>query len=335
MAMPLSVKLMGVVGVSATAGVITGGVAGHRGTGLGWIAGATGVGTLVASGIAKGPLRYGLMGLGVGLVAGALGGRSAAGEQAQLGVDNVDTPGPLEHVKVIGSRFAPAAPAVTGNNAYSPQPGDLLPDGAQIAPENISIQKEGDKRVLRFDSVVGNVGRGPLHLAFDNRESGGTSDTRQVVVNDKGEYRKVDMNGTFDFDDRAEHQHTHFDDFERYELRRLNADDSVGEQVGENYKASFYIMNVRDLSPQELGRPMSDTDKTLGAVNFSGVQADTQQGISVGSADVYGAGLEGQTLDVSNLKPGKYVLRQIFDPLNRFAESDETNNVHDTQIELS
>jgi hypothetical protein len=57
------------------------------------------------------------------------------------------------------------------------------------------------------------------------------------------------------------------------------------------------------------------------AVYFCG-----NQGISVGWADTYVAGLDCQWVDVTGLPPGDYTLRLTVDPEDLFPETDETND---------
>jgi hypothetical protein len=53
----------------------------------------------------------------------------------------------------------------------------------------------------------------------------------------------------------------------------------------------------------------------------------TNQGLSVGWADVYPKSLDCQWLDVSGVRTGSYVLEVTVDPDNLIAETDESNNV--------
>ena len=332
----------GVIGGIATAALVD-----HLALGPKSAAGVTG--TIGAIGIVSGMVgkNNSVTALGAGMIGGALLYGLIA-QPAKQGFENLDpeklppgtpvppvtpTPiddpgvpltGPVTTGKVMKSEFVADYPVPTSLSTYTPQRGDLLPDGAQWRPKDLYIEQNGDRRVLRFDSKVANVGTGALQLALHNIEGNGTR-TTQVIFSGNNGAREVGMDGEFIKDQHPEHNHLHFDDFEKYELFRQNPDGTIGEKVGENHKASFYITNIERVSKNP---PRS------GAVDFSRIQATTQQGISVGWADVYGAGLEGQEIDVTDLNPGNYVLRQIFDPSNRIAETDETNNTRDTYLQL-
>ena len=62
--------------------------------------------------------------------------------------------------------------------------------------------------------------------------------------------------------------------------------------------------------------------------------SDVKQGISVGWADVYDKGLDGQTIDITGVPTGKYWLSVTADPLNRLVESNENNNTTCIAIDL-
>ena len=53
---------------------------------------------------------------------------------------------------------------------------------------------------------------------------------------------------------------------------------------------------------------------------------NANQGISVGWADVYGFGLDGQWIDITGLAAGDYVLEAEVNPEQLFEEVDYTNN---------
>ena len=59
------------------------------------------------------------------------------------------------------------------------------------------------------------------------------------------------------------------------------------------------------------------------------------QGISVGWADIYGAALSGQSLDVTGLPDGTYRLVTIVDPGGRLREATRTNNTAEVTVTIS
>jgi len=60
----------------------------------------------------------------------------------------------------------------------------------------------------------------------------------------------------------------------------------------------------------------------------------TMQGITVGWADVYARGLPCQWIDISDVAPGTYTLRVVFDVGGVLPDSDPTNNTWMTTVAL-
>lgn len=212
--------------------------------------------------------------------------------------------------------------------------GSILPDGVQAAPRN--VYRDGD--TLRFDSVIGNQGGAPLHLALradDVRKPGLTT---QVFYNEDGTASELEMQSGLRLDARRDHSHLHFDDFVFFQLYRAdkdgNADVSGGEVAGA-VKQSFYITDIQSFAvPDAKNVETASRLANKGKVDRGIVDAPVSHGISVGMADVYGAGLEGQALPIEGLEPGRYVLRQTFDPSDEVIEQDERNNTADTLVEI-
>ncbi len=211
--------------------------------------------------------------------------------------------------------------------------GDLLPDGVQAAPTN--VYRQGNE--VRFDSVVGNQGASALQLALHFNDAEGSSRTTQVLFNEDGTATERDLQGGLRLDERRDHSHLHFDDFVYFQLYKADGDGRpiAGSELDGGVKQSFYITDIQQFDVKDpKNREAAEKLANKGRVDRNIVDADVAQGISVGMADVYGAGLEGQSLDLGNAAPGRYVLRQAFDPSDEVLEQDERNNVADTLIEI-
>ncbi|XP_035464894.1 protein-lysine 6-oxidase isoform X2 [Scophthalmus maximus] len=103
------------------------------------------------------------------------------------------------------------------------------------------------------------------------------------------------------------HQHYHsMDEFSHYDL----LDATTQHSVAEGHKASFCL---------------EDTSCDYGYYRRYACTAHTQ-GLSPGCYDTYNADIDCQWIDITDVKPGNYILKISVNPYYQVPESDYTNN---------
>ncbi|KAF7665379.1 hypothetical protein LDENG_00145300, partial [Lucifuga dentata] len=104
------------------------------------------------------------------------------------------------------------------------------------------------------------------------------------------------------------HQHYHsMDEFSHYEL----LDSQTHRSMAEGHKASFCL---------------EDTSCDYGYYRRFACTSHTQ-GLSPGCYDTYNADIDCQWIDITDVKPGNYILKISVNPYYQVEESDYTNNI--------
>ena len=205
--------------------------------------------------------------------------------------------------------------SLAGGEPGSPLLPDLVTWEEYLEDARISV--EGGIRRLRFSNSVANRGAGPLEV-YGVVESDGTTYAYQVVHNDD-DTQTVHLVGTFSFAGHASHDHWHFDDFASYRL----VDPDSGTVVASSDKVSFCLLD----STRYTAESVSNTAA-------SAVYSCEDQGISVGWADVYGANLEGQYIELTGVADGTYDLVSIVNAAGALHESNSTNGTASVRVRI-
>lgn len=170
---------------------------------------------------------------------------------------------------------------------------------------------------LRLTTAMANIGTGAMEMR-GGATHGETQDVYQRVLEPDGNFTDV-LAGTFTY--HPEHGHIHFDEFAQFRLRQVLPNGGVGDIVAAGDKVSFCLL---DVERYDTSGPFLPRFLNCGQI----------QGISVGWADVYNRGLEGQSIEITNVPDGNYWLEVVVDPENHIVESNELNNVTRIQISL-
>jgi hypothetical protein len=196
---------------------------------------------------------------------------------------------------------------------------EQVPDLRAFPATDISVQSRGKSRRLRFTTMSGNYGPGPLVLRGGEVVNGKSKQRVYQRVYKQSCYLPTDTNyseslvGEFVY--HPQHKHFHLENYALYELTPENGDTSLRRT---SVKTSFCIQNTLAIPGFTGGDP---NQSYFLACN------GTLQGMSWGWADRYGAGLEGQEIDISGLPTGDYSLVITVNPNQRIREADSGSSL--------
>ena len=197
---------------------------------------------------------------------------------------------------------------------------DRLPDLGMARLRDLSIDTttRPGRRLLRFTTIIVNVGAGPFETIGRRPDTGTTQmAVSQRIYNSAGSYRQVSTPAVM-FWAGDGHDHWHVRDVEAYRLIRLDN----GRRVGTGAKHGFCYF---DNTAYRLGLVGAPSAPVYGGCGRAG-DLRVSTGLSVGWGDTYPAGIAFQWIDITGLKAGRYRLRAIADPANWFAETNNANN---------
>ena len=151
----------------------------------------------------------------------------------------------------------------------------------------------------------------------------------QVVRRSDGSTRTIRGAGILRYVHSSDHSHWHFVPFMRYELQ-TTADSAVGRDnktgfcLGDRYESRGPVPKAKPRKAvwtEECGKGRPR-------------RLEVREGISVGYGDDYHALLEGQSIDVTRLRAGRYVLVHRVNPDRKLRETTYANNVSSMLLEL-
>ena len=133
----------------------------------------------------------------------------------------------------------------------------LLPNLVTRPIVDVHIEKGVDTKLMRFSTIVGNRGPGPAELfpdVPDTSDCDGDGDPDNDRIASQRSFKDSNGNGTFErgidvgfstkeigcFIFHPQHHHWHFEEFERYELRRIKS----GKVLASSEKVSFCLLDT-------------------------------------------------------------------------------------------
>lgn len=190
------------------------------------------------------------------------------------------------------------------------------------------------RRLLRFSTVIVNIGAGPLDLyGYDEDGVAAIGDSllvRQRILQSDGTWRERNTTATMAWAADG-HNHFHALDLQRIELQTLRAGTLL-----RSAKTGFCFLDsylYRSTKPSRYN-----------SANFVCQVAPSKtvpMGVSVGWGDIYKATIAFQWIDITGLPNGDYMIKIIADPPGRadrhrrargwetggrFLESNDSNN---------
>jgi hypothetical protein len=200
----------------------------------------------------------------------------------------------------------------------------LLPDLLTLPSETIFIEFEGDRKIMRFETSIANVGEADLYLTGERDPEAEVDRAIQTVVTTGGEERSKVI-GEFAY--HPEHTHVHLQNFAEYELWGY-PEEGENEPLVTQEKIGFCLF---DYVPYDLTMPNAAQEKQFLYANCT----EGLQGLSVGWVDTYLPRREGQSFDITDLPDGRYQIRMMANHERYIMESSYDNNESLTLIEIS
>ena len=226
---------------------------------------------------------------------------------------------------------AAAPPASQSGAARVTPDAGRLPDLDQEVPWDLQITSRGPRESrqyrLGFGSAVRNIGDGPLIISGRRKRAGIPTMTADQLIEGADARGAV---GRLRYVHSHDHEHWHLLGFERYELRRAGggarrvADRKTGFCLGDRYRTHNSALRAAPPAPRYTSRCGLGQPDRLRLV----------EGISVGYGDDYRANLEGQSLRLTGLADGRYVLVHRVNVRRRLHETDYSNNASSLLLRL-
>jgi hypothetical protein len=203
---------------------------------------------------------------------------------------------------------------------HSAKPIDLLPDLVASPPTHVmtgTLYAGGRfHSYLGFNTRVTNRGRGLLDIAGRRPPGARIMVADQVVHRASGPPRRVRSVAWLRFH-RSDHDHWHLLPFADYRL--VSADGRPFRLRGR--KQGFCIAGFR----VGVGGPEANMPSACGEGKPNA--RTVRERLAVGSADEYGRFLEGQSISLDRVPPGRYYLVLRINESRRLRESNYSNDV--------
>jgi Lysyl oxidase len=235
--------------------------------------------------------------------------------------------------KVAGSVLLASGLFLSSQMAAEATSPERLPDLRMLKPSNFYIQttSTGDKR-LRFQTVIWNAGPGKFGVKMARPDTTTKRMTvSQRVYRSDGTWRSVSVPDTYGFYAGDGHNHWHLYRLQRFTIRAVNADGTLGPVLGSGAKTGFCFTDNTKVNLALPYAPESPHYTGCGTTSTLSVL----EGLSVGWGDKYSSTTAYQWIKINGLKDGKYRVYVYADPYRWFIESNDTNNSSYSTIQIT
>jgi hypothetical protein len=243
------------------------------------------------------------------------------------------TPGSTYHFAVQSTGSA-SNTATSGDNTFATMALNVtLPDMQILVPTSdisIATNPTTHDRQLQFTHITWDAGAGPFEIDPTYNAQTGTATFTQAIyaMNKPGVWtldHRVPVAATGVFDPPSDYQFP----LNKFTLDSVNPDGTVGSVVATSPKKDYCITGDTFVG----GVPNTPNTTTPDQSNCD--DPTKPLGWSVGWGDEYDQTDNGQPIDLSGVPDGTYILQGTVDPDHVLTESDPTNNVVDTKLQIS
>ena len=195
---------------------------------------------------------------------------------------------------------------------------------------SIGTDSNTGHRQLQFTHITWDAGTGPFEIDPTYNPTTGTATWVQAIYKSTSPGKwtldhTVPLSVTGVFDPPSDYQFP----LTKFTLNNVNPDGSIGSLVATSPKTDYCITGDTYVG----GVP--NTPNTTFIPQSNCTDPTKPLGWSVGWGDQYDVTDNGQPIDLTGAPDGTYILRGIVDPQHALTESDPTNNVTDTVLNIS
>jgi hypothetical protein len=230
-----------------------------------------------------------------------------------------------------------AAPIVFVTTAGASRGGtfQITPPDLQIEvpTDNISISTNPDTgvRQLQFTHITWDAGTGPFLIKPKYNRHTGTATFTQTIYKSRGggswkPAYSVHLAANGIFDPPSDYRYP----LTRFTLNTMNGDGSPGAIVAVSPKVDYCITG-----DARVGGVPNTPNNNSSPPQSNCTKPNKPLGLSVGWGDRYDQTDNGQPIDLTGIPDGTYILHAVVDPQHLFTESNPSNNVTDTELQIA